>query len=105
MIKMEQNLKENKPLLSQHQCARYSERECKMSRTMIDWRAVAKALTWRGLATATTIGVAFVFTGSVEISLGIGTIEALLKLLFYYFHEKAWDRVGVVPEESMSSSL
>jgi uncharacterized membrane protein len=69
-----------------------------MARTMIDWRVVAKALTWRGLATATTIGVAFAFTGSVEISLGIGSIEALLKLVFYYFHEKAWDRVVVMPE-------
>ncbi len=69
-----------------------------MLRTKIDWRAVAKALTWRVLATATTITVAFVFTGSVEISLGIGSIEALLKLAFYYFHEKAWDRVVVMPE-------
>ncbi|MHA2065150.1 MAG: DUF2061 domain-containing protein [Candidatus Thorarchaeota archaeon] len=71
-----------------------------MAKGWIDSRAVAKALTWRVLATATTISVAFVFTGSVEISLGIGTIEALLKLAFYYFHEKAWDRVGIVPEES-----
>jgi uncharacterized membrane protein len=62
---------------------------------MIDWRAVAKALTWRVLATATTIGVAFAFTGSVEISLGIGTIEVILKLVFYYFHEKAWEKVSI----------
>jgi uncharacterized membrane protein len=70
-----------------------------MARTMIDWRAVAKALTWRGLATATTISIAFFFTGSVEISLGIGSIEALLKLVFYYLHEKAWDRVEIVTKE------
>ncbi len=67
-----------------------------MVRRMIDWRAVSKALTWRVLATATTIGVAFAFTGSIEISLGIGTIEVILKLVFYYFHEKAWERVSII---------
>ncbi len=66
--------------------------------TRIDKRAAAKTLTWRALATATTISVAFVFTGSVEISFGIGVIEALLKMLFYYFHEKAWDRVSILSD-------
>ncbi|MFW9966696.1 MAG: DUF2061 domain-containing protein [Candidatus Thorarchaeota archaeon] len=64
----------------------------------IDKRAAAKTLTWRTLATATTFGVALIFTGSVEISFGIGVFEAMLKMLFYYFHEKAWDRVGILSD-------
>ncbi|MHA2188338.1 MAG: DUF2061 domain-containing protein [Candidatus Thorarchaeota archaeon] len=65
----------------------------------IDLRVVAKALTWRVLATVTTIVVAFVFTRSIEISLEIGFVEALLKLVFYYVHEKMWDRKGIAPDE------
>ncbi len=30
--------------------------------------------------------------------IGIGTIEAVLKLVFYYFHEKTWERVGIATE-------
>ncbi|MHA1925169.1 MAG: DUF2061 domain-containing protein [Candidatus Thorarchaeota archaeon] len=67
-----------------------------MARPTVDRRAAAKALTWRIVATVTTISIAFVFTGSVEISLGIGTVEAMLKLVFYYFHEKIWDRANIV---------
>ncbi|MHC4751547.1 MAG: DUF2061 domain-containing protein [Planctomycetota bacterium] len=64
----------------------------------IDWRSVAKSLTWRAVASATTIGVAFMFTSSIELSLGIGSIEALLKIFAYYFHERAWKRVQIVKE-------
>jgi uncharacterized membrane protein len=64
----------------------------------IDKRAAAKTLTWRALATATTISVAFIFTGSIEISFSIGVIESLLKMLFYYFHEKAWDRISILSD-------
>jgi uncharacterized membrane protein len=60
----------------------------------IDRRAAAKTLTWRIIATTTTIAVALIFTGSVEISLGIGIVEAILKMIFYYLHERTWDRAS-----------
>ena len=59
---------------------------------MIDRRAFAKTLTWRFIATVTTICVAFIFTGSLVISLEIGSVEVILKTLFYYLHEKTWER-------------
>lgn len=67
--------------------------------TRIDRRAAAKTFTWRVVATATTITVAFIFTGSIEISFGIGVFEALLKMLFYYMHEKAWDKLSIFSDE------
>ncbi|MFX1367743.1 MAG: DUF2061 domain-containing protein [Promethearchaeota archaeon] len=60
----------------------------------IDKRAAAKTVTWRVAATITTVCVALVFTGSVEISIGIGTVEAILKMILYYLHERLWDRVN-----------
>ena len=42
-----------------------------------------------------TIIVALFLTGSIEISLGIGTVELVLKTILYYLHERAWDRVEV----------
>jgi uncharacterized membrane protein len=64
----------------------------------IDRRSLAKTVTWRLVATSTTILVAFIFTGSVVISLEIGSVEMILKLVFYYLHERSWDRVGIVTE-------
>ncbi len=67
----------------------------------IDRRAFAKTLTWRFIATATTIFVAFIFTGSLVISLEIGSLEVILKTIFYYLHEKTWDRVGLVTSKEL----
>ncbi len=58
----------------------------------IDRRVFTKTLTWRFIATATTIFVAFIFTGSLVISLEIGSVEVILKTIFYYLHEKTWER-------------
>ncbi len=58
----------------------------------IDRRAFAKTLTWRLIATFTTIIVAFIFTGSLVISLEIGSVEVILKTIFYYLHEKTWEQ-------------
>lgn len=69
----------------------------------IDRRAAKKTVTWRVIATTTTIGVALLFTGSVEISLGIGIVETILKMIFYYLHEKSWDRVNPVTQIASTS--
>jgi adenylylsulfate kinase len=66
-----------------------------MMKIELDYRALAKALTWRGLASFITIVVAFAFTGSVVLSLGIGTLEAALKVVVYYLHERLWRHVRI----------
>lgn len=53
-------------------------------------RSLLKGLSWRILASATTIGIAYFITGDTRVALGIGGIEAVLKILFYYLHERAW---------------
>ena len=56
-------------------------------------RSLIKGITWRFLATATTITIAYIITGEVGDSLKIGGIEFFGKLLIYYLHERAWQAV------------
>lgn len=56
-------------------------------------RSILKGLTWRILATATTVTIAYFIIGDVSSALTIGGIEFFGKLLLYYFHERAWQMV------------
>jgi len=73
-----------------------------MTRSKIDRRSLAKTLTWRFIATVTTIFVAFILTGSLVISLEIGSIEVILKTIFYYLHEKGWEKVDYGKDEMIA---
>ena len=55
-------------------------------------RSVAKAITWRIVATSTTMAIVFGFTGKLLLAGGIGIVESLSKILFYYTHERLWSR-------------
>ena len=56
-------------------------------------RSLMKAMSWRILATLTTILIAYFITGQIDIALMIGSIEFVLKFLIYYLHERAWQLV------------
>ncbi len=56
-------------------------------------RSVLKALSWRVLATLTTIAIAYFIVGDVNTALKIGAIEVVAKMLIYYLHERAWAKV------------
>ena len=53
-------------------------------------RSLLKGLTWRVVATATTIGIVWALTGDTRIALQIGAIEVVAKIVVYYLHERAW---------------
>ena len=53
-------------------------------------RSLAKTLTWRTIATADTILIARLLTGSWTIGFGIAGIEVVTKMVLYYFHERGW---------------
>gem|GEM_PF-498628 len=57
------------------------------------WRSVMKSISWRLIATLTTVVLVWAITGRAEWALTIGSGELILKLLLYYLHERAWDRV------------
>lgn len=62
------------------------------------WRSLAKAFSWRILATLTTSIIAYIVTGSLDTAAIIGGIEFLLKFVIYYLHERAWQ---IVPSRQM----
>lgn len=59
-------------------------------------RSILKAITWRFLATGTTFLLAyFIFSGAdcedaLEKSTIVAGLEAVIKIVIYYFHERAW---------------
>ena len=57
-------------------------------------RSIAKAISWRIVATLTTILLVFVFTGNLVVSGGVGITELLTKIVIYYVHERVWNAIG-----------
>ncbi len=57
-------------------------------------RTIAKTISWRIVATITTALLVYIFTGNFTIALEVGALEAVLKLLFYYLHERVWSHIA-----------
>jgi uncharacterized membrane protein len=38
--------------------------------------------------------IAFLITGSLKMAASIGTIELFTKMVLYYIHERAWNRIS-----------
>ena len=55
-------------------------------------RSILKAITWRVLATLVTTLVVYFVTKKVALALGVGFIDAAIKMFVYYAHERVWDR-------------
>jgi uncharacterized membrane protein len=62
------------------------------------FRHLAKTLTWRVIASATTFGLALFFFAddprAMQKAGGIAVAETVIKMIMYYFHERAWFRYG-----------
>lgn len=54
-------------------------------------RSIAKSISWRIVATLTTTLLVFLFTGNLTVSIGVGSIEFLVKIAIYYIHERMWN--------------
>ena len=53
-------------------------------------RHIAKAITWRIIATIATFTITYAITGSIELGASIGALDIIIKLLLYYLHERVW---------------
>ncbi len=56
-------------------------------------RSLVKTISWRILATLTTMALVYIFIGDMTIALSVGGIEVFLKMLVYFLHERAWDKI------------
>lgn len=64
-------------------------------------RSIIKGITWRFIASLTTMTVVFVATGNLALVASVGIIDVTVKVFFYYLHERTWGRVhwGVLGTE------
>ena len=58
-------------------------------------RSLLKAITYRITGTLTTGAITFGVTGELATALAVGSVEPLVKLVVYYLHERAWQRVPI----------
>lgn len=58
------------------------------------WRSVIKALTWRVIATSVTGMLVWWATGDIRLSVGASVIDVVIKLVFYYGHERIWNKIA-----------
>lgn len=58
-------------------------------------RSIVKSFSWRAVATIATITLVYAFTRELTISLAVGGIEVITKLILYYFHERIWDKFNL----------
>lgn len=56
-------------------------------------RSVVKGISWRIVATTTTIIIVYVFFGRLDLAIAAGLIETVLKVGLYWAHERAWFKI------------
>ena len=63
-------------------------------------RHLAKAITWRIVASLTTFAIGWAVTGNLDFGMAIGAADVLIKIMLYYLHERAWyhSRFGIVED-------
>ena len=56
-------------------------------------RSIIKGISWRIVATSTTMGIVYVFFGNVELAIATGLLETVAKVGLYWGHEKVWQKI------------
>ena len=68
-------------------------------------RTMLKTITWRIVATSTTMTIVFLFTGELTLSVGVGVVEVVSKMIFYYIHEHIWNKISYGKSEHPLNKL
>lgn len=56
-------------------------------------RSIVKGISWRAVATTTTVIIVYVFFGRLDLAIAAGLIETVLKVGLYWAHERAWFKI------------
>ena len=56
-------------------------------------RSITKGITWRVVATSTTMGIVYIFFGNLKLAVATGLLETVAKVVLYWGHEKAWQKI------------
>jgi len=56
-------------------------------------RSIVKAFSWRISASLLTLIISYIFTLNIVISSGIAVTEFIMKIIWYYIHERIWNAI------------
>ncbi len=56
-------------------------------------RSLAKAVCWRIIASFLTAILVLVITGQLKVAVGVGLLDAVVKFIGYYGHERLWNSI------------
>jgi adenylylsulfate kinase len=56
-------------------------------------RSIVKGISWRVVATGTTIIIVYIFFGRLDLAIAAGLLETILKVGLYWAHERVWFKV------------
>lgn len=57
-------------------------------------RSLLKAISWRIVATLTTVFLVILFSRDWTLGGIVGIFEFILKIIVYYVHERFWNLIG-----------
>lgn len=57
-------------------------------------KSIVKAISWRIIASLTTMLLVLIFTHELSLTLEVGALDVIFKLMFYYAHERTWNRIS-----------
>ena len=63
------------------------------------YRSILKSISWRITGTIDTTVISYIVTGSFKVAASIGLIEIFTKMVLYYFHERAWNKINLGREK------
>jgi len=54
-------------------------------------RSMVKSISWRVVATVTTMSIVYLFSGDAVFALSVGGVEIVAKLIIFFLHDRAWN--------------
>jgi uncharacterized membrane protein len=61
--------------------------------TETGWRSIVKALTYRFWQSVNTFLISLAVTGKIDMAAAIVSIEVIVKIVIYFFHERIWSKI------------
>jgi len=58
-------------------------------------RTIFKSVSWRVVATITTVILVYSFSGEIQLALEVGMVEIFAKMGVFYIHERFWGKVNL----------
>jgi uncharacterized membrane protein len=56
-------------------------------------RQLLKTISWRVIGTIDTFILSWFISGDLKVGLSIGLVEIVTKMIFYFLHERAWNKI------------